>query len=296
MNMTAILRILCAVLPTGLASLLSYAGTATFTGNTAGLSLWQRPIGNGTNPPSILSSMANAVPFLSCPFKVSAGGTYDFLGTSTTPSNWDNYSFVYSNSIDATQPLMDVLIGNDDFSTVGKTGFNGVPLIAERQYFYVMTGFQNGDFGAFTATITGPGDITVICIPEPSAATLALAGSLSSLWLSKHLRGRVSKASADKGGSGWCARTNLTSDGTERLLGARARTARSACRSAQQFAPTRQSRPLLTIHRSPITSVALAKPSLPTRNRPTLDFGLWTLRSPQPVPLYFCLSRRAHVT
>jgi hypothetical protein len=144
-----------------------HAWTATLTGNTKDQPAWKRPIADRNNAPSVLTGIGHKVPFLACPFNVSADGNYDFLGTSTVPAGWDGYSLVHKDSFDSTQPLVNVLIANDDFPAPGKTGFNGVNLSAGHQYFFVMTGFGNLDLGEYGVTINGPGDIAV---GHPSAS------------------------------------------------------------------------------------------------------------------------------
>jgi hypothetical protein len=59
---------------------------------------------------------------------------------------------------DSSDPFADVLIGSDDFPTIGRSGFN-FDLVAGAPYVLVMTGFANDEAGAFENTIEGPGNI-----------------------------------------------------------------------------------------------------------------------------------------
>jgi hypothetical protein len=93
------------------------------------------------------------------------------------PADWDNYSFLCHESFKATAPLANVLIGSDDFSTLGRSGFRTVFLTTGTRYLFVQTGISNYDTGAFELTISGPGDLAW-AIPEPAptaTVTLALA-------------------------------------------------------------------------------------------------------------------------
>src|SRR5262249_14519267 len=125
-----------------------------YAGTTSGAPTWNRPIENGSDPPDTLSGVGTAVPYSSFAFTPATTGLYDFLSLGTNPSNWDNYTFLYQGGFDASNPLSNVVIGNDDFNTVGRSGFNGVSLTAGTQYFFVTTGFSNDDFGDFNNSIT----------------------------------------------------------------------------------------------------------------------------------------------
>ena len=144
---------------------------SNFSGTTANAPTFNRPIANGTDPPDTLSSVGTNVRYAVNAFSVSADGTYTFLSDSTA-AGWDNYTFLYGDGFDPNNPLNNVLIGNDDYGplTFGLSGFDA-DLLAGRSYFFVTTGFENTDFGAFTTTIVGPGTV----VPEPGVLTWALA-------------------------------------------------------------------------------------------------------------------------
>ena len=147
------------------------ANSTTVTGDR-----WNRPVQNGNNPPTVLSSVGTNVQFEVEELYVDAPGTYSFLSTATSPAGWDNYAFLYVNAFNPTTPLTNVLIGDDDNPTIGTSGFS-ISLLANTNYFFVNTGFDNNDAGAFTKRIEGPGVIhldSAVSVPEP--ATLALLG------------------------------------------------------------------------------------------------------------------------
>lgn len=143
----------------------------TFTGDTTGAPTFDRPLFSFL----ALSALGQNVRYDALEFTVNASGSYDFLSAAT--GNWDNFLFLYSPSFDPTGPLLNGVIGNDDFPGIGRAGFSGVALMAGAPYVLVTTGFDAPSFGAFTNTITGPGIATPV--PEPGTwglMALGLAG------------------------------------------------------------------------------------------------------------------------
>ncbi len=162
------------------------------TGTTVGAPLWNRPLA-GT-PPTGLSGVATAVPYTALTFTVSAAGSYSFLSTATNPANWDNYSFLYLGSFIAAAPLLNALVGNDDFnSTTGLSGFSAT-LNTGTSYVFVTTGFSNSSAGAYLTSINGPGSINVV--PEPGTYGLMGAGALAVLLAARRRAGGVAGAVA----------------------------------------------------------------------------------------------------
>ena len=141
----------------------SLAGSLSYSGTTVGQPTWNRPLSG--NPPTSLSGVGTATRYSVFEFFVDTSGAYNFLSVATNPANWDNYTFLYQNSFNPLAPLTNVLRGNDDFPDVGQSGFNGVSLTAGVNYFLVTTGFGNTSTGAFTNTITGPGNIAAVPTP-----------------------------------------------------------------------------------------------------------------------------------
>lgn len=155
----------------------AFAATVDVNGNTTGDPTWNRPVaGNPPTPP--LSGVGTDTPYEVTQFTVDQAGAYDFLSVATQPVNWDNYLFLYQGSFDPTAPFANVIIGNDDFPFIGRSGFDGVNLSTGVSYFAVSSGFSNLDFGAYTLTISGPGAISIggAAVPEPGTWALMILG------------------------------------------------------------------------------------------------------------------------
>ena len=152
------------------------AGTVTINGDTTGGPTWNRPVqGNPPTPPP--SGVGTNVSYQVTSFTVDQAGAYDFLSISQAPAGWDNYLFVYQTAFDPTAPFSNVIIGNDDFPTIGRSGFADVALAVGITYFAVSTGFANDDFGTYELTISGPGNIQVgNAVPEPATWAMMVGG------------------------------------------------------------------------------------------------------------------------
>ncbi len=155
---------------------LKEATTASYSGDTTAAPTWTRPNANGVLAPTALSTTATATSFTVQPFTVPTAGTYDIFSTVGTPV-WDNYTFLYSGSFDSTQPLINCLIGNDDFSGTTTSGFTKA-LTAGTQYYLVTTGYSDTAFGAYSNSITGPGQASLgaAAVPEPGTLALLVPG------------------------------------------------------------------------------------------------------------------------
>jgi hypothetical protein len=133
------------------------AVTTTFSGNTNGQPTWNRPVaGNPPVPP--LSSGTTAVRFVTFQLRVLATGSYTFITQRTTHP--DPYMFLYQNSFSPTNQFQNVLQGDDDSagafqSQITRTLTTGTP------YIVVVTGFSNGDAGAFDLVFNGPGAVVL---------------------------------------------------------------------------------------------------------------------------------------
>lgn len=167
----------------------SSAGMVTYLGTTIGQLTWNRP--NAGDPPiPPVSGIGTAVPYSVQEFTVSQSGAYDFISSSVIPTDWDNNLYLYQAEFNPLTPLNNIIVGNDDFPDVGRSGFNSVNLSAATSYFLVTTGFNNASSGSYSNTVTGPGDIVLIApVPEPSSMVL-LAVSACSLYASRRIRGR----------------------------------------------------------------------------------------------------------
>lgn len=157
-------------LAAALAAAGAHADTYTYNGDTTGSPTYQRALAGFGG----LSGVGTAVRYDTLEFSVTQSGAYDFL--SLAAGNWDNFLFLYSPSFDPGSPLVNGVAGNDDFPTIGRSGFNGVNLSAGVNYVLVTTGFANNSFGAYTNSITGVGSVVVV--PEPGTYGLMALGLL----------------------------------------------------------------------------------------------------------------------
>ncbi len=162
-------------------TMLALATAAVFSGPAQALVVVGDTTGGPTfNRPLTLTStsaVGTAVPYTVLPFTVSVTGSYIFL--TTTTGAYDPYVALYTTFAPAT-PLANLLAINDDL-TVGNFNASGFTfaLNAGTTYRYVVTGFDNTDFGAYTTSITGPGNVVVVPEPETYALmALGLAGVL----------------------------------------------------------------------------------------------------------------------
>jgi hypothetical protein len=152
------------------------ASTITLTGDTTGDPTWNRP-GAGT-PPNFLSSNATAVPEESWAFSVDSSGLYVMeivqFPAATNPS-FDTFLLLYQSSFNPASPLTNVLKGVDDGGN-GSWSRLDYNLAAGTQYYLVVTGYYNDNYGPYSVSLSGPGNIsTGAPVPEPS--TMLLLGS-----------------------------------------------------------------------------------------------------------------------
>jgi len=168
----------------------SQASTISYSGDTTNAPTFNRPqtegFEGGTNPPISLSSNGTAVPYYSQPFFVDTTGSYNVVGSQA----FLGIQFLYQNSFNPITPLVNLLSGNDPFPDEGTSGFSGLSLTANNQYFLVTTGFDNSNnsFGTFTNTITGPGNITLVPEPSSMASTVVFGIIGSTLIIKRKLK------------------------------------------------------------------------------------------------------------
>jgi len=145
------------------------AATYNYTGNTTGAPTYTRSFFDFSG----LSPSGANVNYQTLEFTVTASGSYNFL--SAASGGWDNFLFLYGPSFNPASPLVNGLVGNDDFGgSIGTSGFS-FTLTAGSTYVAVTTGFEGGlDFGAYANSITGPGDVNVV--PEPGTYGLMALG------------------------------------------------------------------------------------------------------------------------
>ncbi len=151
----------------------------TYTGTTAGGPTFNRPL-SGT-PPTGLSAVGTAVPWSSQAFSVDLAGSYVFQSTSTT-AGFDNFTLLYLASFNPATPLTNALVVNDDNPTIGLSGFT-INLTAGANYIFVTTGFANDDFGSFSNTINGPGNILLAgaAVPESGPGLISFGLTVAGL-------------------------------------------------------------------------------------------------------------------
>lgn len=142
------------------------ASIETFVGDTTGEPTFNRLLVDLSD----LSAVGTAVAYDVYSFKVDVSGDYTFLTTAA----FDSFVFLYSPTFDAAAPFTNALIGNDDLVSLTTSGF-AYTLTAGATYRYITTGFSNTDFGLYSTTIGGPGDIGP-AVPEPESYALLALG------------------------------------------------------------------------------------------------------------------------
>ena len=92
---------------------------------------------------------------------------------------------IYAGSFDPEDQFDYLIGGDDDYLNIYHARLSNVYLIGGTEYIIVNSGYANNDFGAYTTTITGCGDIelsdTCSAVPAPTALGLVAVGCLSVL-------------------------------------------------------------------------------------------------------------------
>jgi hypothetical protein len=153
----------------------AHAGFYTYLGDTTGGPTFNRPdIEYYDYPfpevPYGLSSDATDVPYHAFTFTVSVSGVYTFMTQSDT-LDYDTFVVLYDGAFNPADPMANAAVANDDAVYWNTSGLL-YDLVAGNQYTYVVTGYDNDQFGAFSTTISGVG--AVIAVPEP--ATFGMMG------------------------------------------------------------------------------------------------------------------------
>ncbi len=150
----------------------AFAGTTVFTGNTTAGPTYNRPLSG--RPPTGLSGVGTAVRYVVTPFRVSVSGNYNFLNSSIH----DSYLGVHRNLFNPATPLLNALAYDDDSGPGSDSAITALGLLAGVSYFAVSSGFANTDFGRFTLTIDGPGNIIGAGggVPEPATWAMLIFG------------------------------------------------------------------------------------------------------------------------
>lgn len=151
----------------------AFAGTTVFTGDTTGGPTYNRTLIG--KPPTGLSGAGTAVRYVVTPFTVSLSGNYNFNNTSV----YDNFLTVYRNAFSPQAPLINALEADDDDGPGANALISNLGLLAGVSYFAVSTSFSNANFGAFTLTVDGPGNIIGAGgpgVPEPATWAMLIFG------------------------------------------------------------------------------------------------------------------------
>jgi hypothetical protein len=178
----------------GIASIVAVAGlaaaasaqSAVYTAATSSSGpRYNRLVADGVTGLSTgLSTVGTNTPYHVQPFWVGTSGPYNFFSNAGSPNGWDQYLWLYGSSWNPANPAIGAIRGNDDFNNlIGQSGFSGVSLTANTQYYLITTGYENSDFGSFTNSITWAsesegGPINLGMIPSPGAAALFGLGGL----------------------------------------------------------------------------------------------------------------------
>lgn len=149
------------------------AGSITLNGDTTNGPVFDRPTETGA-----ASFLGGNVHYNVYQFSITQDGAYNFTLVAGDPGTYDTFLHLYRNGFDPAAADNSsnafFLAGNDDATSDPAVGsaLNGLSLLAAETYYLVVDGFSNTDFGGYTATINGPGNISASVVPEPSAADL----------------------------------------------------------------------------------------------------------------------------
>ena len=147
--------------------------STSFSGDTTGDPTWTRPFADFSG----LSGLGVGVTYEVIPFFVDTPGSYAIEETQA----FDGFMYLYEDSFDPLAPLVNGVVGNDDGAGgIGTSDFIAT-LTPGTQYYLVTTGFEPGEEGTYSGTITGPGVATLGLIPEPSSLSLVAAAGLMTL-------------------------------------------------------------------------------------------------------------------
>lgn len=162
-----------------LAMFVAFAGTAMadveiYNGDTTGGSTFNRPLAG--NPPTGLSGVGTAVRYEVVPMYTDFNASVIF--ETIAPTAFDTFMHLYGpGGFDPNSPLSNVIIGDDD-GGAGALSLFTTGITGGTQYYVVVSGFANADFGAFRLSLSSTSaDITIGLIPAPGAlAVLGLGG------------------------------------------------------------------------------------------------------------------------
>lgn len=157
-------------------SLSSISAAQTFFGTTTSAPTWNRPQAGA--PPINLSGVGTAVAYQATQVSVSATGLYTFKMT----AGFDTFAFLYNNPFNASSPLTNVLVGDEDSGGGTNSQFT-INLSSGNTYVFVGTAYANGDSGDYRLDVTSQpgGTATFTPVPEPASMTALAVGGLALL-------------------------------------------------------------------------------------------------------------------
>lgn len=156
----------------------SQAATLTLTRDNTASATFNRPTETGA------LSLQNPR-FDAYVFTVNLGGAYSFSLVAADPANFDTYIHLYQTGFNPADPETNFFRANDDGpgGTDAGSALSNVNLIAGTRYYLVADGFSALDYGAYTAAISGPGNVTAALVPEPSSTLLTALAAALGCWL-----------------------------------------------------------------------------------------------------------------
>ena len=123
-------------------------------------------------------------------FTVDLSGSYNLTLVAGNPAFFDTYIHLYQGSFNPADPETNFLRANDDGpgGTDAGSALSGIALTAGTAYYLVADGFSVLDYGAYTATIQGPGNIAATLVPEPSSVVCTALLATGGGWLLRRRR------------------------------------------------------------------------------------------------------------
>ncbi len=147
----------------------AFADVVDLNGDTTGQPVFNRPTETG-----IPSSVGAAVPFQVIRLTISLSGMYSFAAIAADAALFDTFIHLYVDGFSPVNPQANFVAANDDAHvSTTNSALSGIALDSAHTYFLVIDGFSNSDFGAYSATLSGPGAISAT-IPEPGVPAAAI--------------------------------------------------------------------------------------------------------------------------
>lgn len=151
---------------------MAMANVVVFNGDTTGGPTYNRVLSG--SPPTGLSGVGTAVHYQVVPVYTDFTGSVNFEITS---GGFDTFMSLYSGSFNSGNALADIVIADDD-AGAGSLSLFAASLTGGAQYYVVVTGFGNADFGTYQLQMSSTSsNITIGVVPAPGAvAMLGLTG------------------------------------------------------------------------------------------------------------------------